>query len=258
MPRVRKITPGSFADLGSFGSEALGGTRRVRVYLPASPPAGMQRPTLVLFDGQNVFGDDGSFSGGWHAHEAVDRLVAQRPVAPIIVAIDHGHEARIDELSPFEMRGKGGRADALLDVVTSQILPAVASRFEVYPHYRVIGGSSMGGLAALYAHARQPDTFHAAMCMSPSVWFGREALFDYVMSRPTPARARVYFDCGGREGRGRMLPLVEALALHYASRGYSMRASGERRVMWRPDKKGSHNEAAWRRRLPKALRFLFG
>jgi hypothetical protein len=30
-------------------------------------------PTLYLFDGQNVFGDEGSFAGGWHTHAAVDR-----------------------------------------------------------------------------------------------------------------------------------------------------------------------------------------
>lgn len=229
----------------------------MRAYVPAPPAPGVRRPTLLLFDGQNVLGDEGSYAGGWHAHEAVDRLVAGRPVAPIVIAVDHGGEARIDELSPFSNGGKGGREDALLDLIASRVLPVVHERFEVQPWYHVVGGSSMGGLAALYAHFRLPEVFPAALCMSPSLWFGRQAIFDFVASRPNPRFSRVYLDCGGREGRGRMLPLVESMAMHLAARGWSTAASGERRVMFRPEKKGAHNEAAWRRRLPKALRFLF-
>lgn len=258
MPRIHPVPHGSFVDLGSFGSPALGGERRVRAYVPVPPPPGARRPTLFLFDGQNVFGDEGSFSGGWHTDEAVDRLVAGKPAAPIVIAIDHGGEARIDELSPFPHSSRGGGEDALLDVIVNQVLPVVHERFEVQPWYHVIGGSSMGGLAALYAHVRLPDVFPGVLCMSPSLWFGREALFELIERQPIPRFSRVYLDCGGREGKGRMLPLVESMAMHFIAKGWSTGSSGERRVLWRPDKKGAHNEAAWRRRLPKALRFLFG
>lgn len=258
MPRVHPVAPGQIVELGTFGSEALGGTRRVRAYVPTPPPPGLQRPTLLLFDGQNVLGDEGSYSGGWHAHEAVDRLVASRVVAPIIVAIDHGGESRIDELAPFSDGQRGGREDALLEVIASQVLPAVHAQLDVQPWFHAIGGSSMGGLAALYAHFRMPELFPAALCMSPSLWFGRDKLFDFVSRQASPRLSRVYLDCGGREGKGRMLPLVQSMAMHLESRGWTSGKDGALRVMWRPDKKGAHNEAAWRRRLPKALRFLFG
>lgn len=44
------------------------------------------------------------------------------------------------------------------------------------------------------------------------------------------------------------------LAALLAARGLSPAA---RQLLWRPDQRGSHNERAWRRRLPKALRFLY-
>jgi hypothetical protein len=48
------------------------------------------------------------------------------------------------------------------------------------------------------------------------------------------------------------MPVVAAMAAHLAGRDYD-----DDRLMFRPDAKGAHNEASWRRRLPKALRFLY-
>jgi predicted alpha/beta superfamily hydrolase len=256
MPRLRKVPAGRFVELGAFGGPGVEGTRRVRAYVPHTPP-GLKRPALYLFDGQNAFGDAGSFAGGWHAHEASDRLASHKPVAPVIVAIDHGHAARIDELSPFAMRGRGGKLDPLLDMIVHQVVPAANARFDLHDGIRAIGGSSMGGLAALYAHVRSPELFPRAICMSPSLWFGKDSLWDYLANRPAPYFARLYLDCGAREGGGRMLALVESFARHFAARGYVEGQKTDRRLMWRPDKRGSHNEKAWRRRLPKALRFAF-
>ena len=47
--------------------------RRIRVYIPGGSTPVSERPALYLFDGQNVFGDEGSFAGGWWAHAAVER-----------------------------------------------------------------------------------------------------------------------------------------------------------------------------------------
>jgi hypothetical protein len=73
-----------------------------------------------------------------------------------------------------------------------------------------------------------------------------------VADQPTPPLSRVYLDCGAREGRGSLLPIVAAMAEHLAERGY-----GADQLLWRPDAKGTHSEACWRRRLPKALRFFY-
>jgi hypothetical protein len=49
-----------------------------------------------------------------------------------------------------------------------------------------------------------------------------------------------------------MIKSVERMAELLRARGY-----GNDRLLYRPDARGTHSEAHWRRRLPKALRFQF-
>lgn len=250
MPRPRRVPRGSFIDLGVFE-----GGRRVRAYAPHGHTHDRPRPTLWLFDGQNVFGDEGSFAGGWHAHEALDRFaVLKKPLAPVIVAVDHGHAKRIDELTAWSDGKQGGGADAFIGWVVSDVLPLAQKSvgLRTDPESTFVGGSSLGGLAAMYAHFKFPHAFGGVLSMSPSFWFARRQFFDFVKSQPDPWRSRIYLDCGAREGRGMMIRHAREMAEYLGQRGY-----GSDRLMWRPDSKGTHAERHWRRRLPKALRFLF-
>ena len=54
--------------LGPFRVPWLPGERRVRVFVPRPLRAGARLPVLYMFDGQNLFDDGPSFSGGWHLH----------------------------------------------------------------------------------------------------------------------------------------------------------------------------------------------
>lgn len=250
MPRPRRIPRGSFIDLGVFD-----GGRRVRAYVPHGHSHDRPRPALWLFDGQNVFGDEGSFAGGWHAHSALDRFaVLKKPLAPVIVAVDHGNVQRINELTPWHDGKQGGGADQFIGWLVSHLMP-LAQRslgLRTDAESTVIGGSSLGGLGAMYAHFKFPHAFGGALVMSPSFWFARRQIFDFVRSQPDPWRSRIYLDCGAREGRGMMIRHAREMAEYLGQRGY-----GPDRLMWRPDSKGTHAERHWRRRLPKALRFLF-
>ncbi len=227
----------------------------MQVYIPADEHLPGERGLLILFDGQNVFDDHGSFAGGWYAHRAVDRLQTKKRRAPVIVAIDHGHADRIHELSPFVAGPSQGRLDVLLSWVVGHLVPSLRSKFSIknHPSGIVVGGSSMGGLAALYAHFRHPATFGGALSMSPSLWLGGRKIFEFVGAQSNPWTTRVYLDCGAREGRnGGMLTLAASMADHLRGRGYN-----DAMLRWRPDARGQHNEKCWRRRLPGALRFFF-
>jgi len=257
MPRARKLRSGTFVDLGTFEAEGLK-PRKARAYVPPPPANGAWRPALVLWDGQNVFEDEGSFAGGWHAHEAIDRLVAGKPLAPIVIGIEHGNEDRIDELGPWRDRDKGGKLDAMLSLVIDSVLPAAKEQLQLAygPGVHTIGGSSMGGLASLYAHFTRPDVFGACLAMSPSVWFARRKIIDYIDAQPIPApRSAVYIDAGMLEVRGVLAATCQTIAERLRKRGWA--DSGPRRVMMRSDPKGTHAEIHWRKRLPKALRFLY-
>lgn len=243
-------------DFGHYDIAGLGKERLVRVHVPRGEDAPRAScHVLILFDGQNVFEDDRSYAGGWHAHAAVDKLSPRRHNVPVIVGIDHGGEARLDELGPFKMNERGGKADHLIDWIGDKLLPELRGRYPVAegPLGVCVGGSSMGGLAAFYAHYRRPDLFGGAIAMSPSFWFGKEELFSFLHRRQRPYFSRVYLDCGLREGGGKMAPIVTKVAEHLtAHRGYD-----EGALRLRIDKRGTHSELAWRRRLPAALRFMY-
>lgn len=208
--------------------------RRLRVFVP---PRCSQR-LLILFDGQNIFEDQGSYAGGWHTHEAVAEL-PKTVDRPLVVALDHGHHHRNRELwteLPF-----------LLDFLLHPVLPALRERWEIAGPV-VLGGASLGGLAALAGHFRHPEVFGGALCISPSFWYDKAAIFRELPSKP---RGKVYIDVGRKEGR-----LMYPMALRMVEE-LQHRSFGEEALMWRPDKRGRHNEAHWRRRLPKALKFMF-
>ncbi len=247
--------------LGKYTIDGLGPERLVRVHVPriAGGPVSRRRgaeprPLLILFDGQNVFDDAPSFSGGWYAHNAVDRLSPDLYHVPMIVAVDHGGPLRVEELSPFPMGGKGGKADILLDWLGNKLIPDVRTRYPIFdpPVGVCIGGSSMGGLCSLYAHFRRPDWFGGAIGMSPSFWFGQRALFTFVAKSEVPPVSRIYLDCGLREGGGNMTPLVARMAEHLSGRGY-----GPEKLKLIIDPLGTHAERHWRRRFPAALRFMY-
>jgi enterochelin esterase-like enzyme len=253
-PLAVRWQPGELHRVGPLEVPGLA-ARTVRVYLPSTFTPETPRFGLYMFDGQNVFDDQASFAGGWHLHRAVERLATgSRRMAPIVVGIDHGGEARLQELSPFPVADRPGRLDLLLDWLTGSLMPRLAAELPLVggPVGAVAGGSSLGGLAAFYTHFRHPEAFGGALCMSPSFWIGDGEILRWAAAQPGPEVSRVYLDCGVREGRGAVMPLVAGLAAQLAERGWD-----HDHLMFRPDMKGAHNERSWRRRLPKALGFFY-
>lgn len=216
------------------------GSRLVRVHVPDARPAGPS-PVLLLFDGQNVFGDAPSFAGGWHADEAVQRLPSTVR-RPIVVGLDNGGERRTHEL--------WAGLDEVLDRVMKDVMPEVASRWEVDPKW-VIGGASLGGLAALAAHWRNPDQFRGALCLSPSFWVAGDLLHAEIAGKARPGESKVYIDAGAREGLA-LRQHAERFVTTLATQGYS-----DKELMWKLDRRGAHRERDWARRLSGALKWMF-
>jgi predicted alpha/beta superfamily hydrolase len=122
----------------------------------------------------------------------------------------------------------------------------------------------MGGLISLYAFFCRPEVFGLAGVMSPSFWFAQDAILPYV--REATARpGRIYLDTGTHEGAvrhadpssphkyiSRYLNDIRRMRDLLERKGY--REGHELRYLEEED--ALHNEAAWARRLPDALRFL--
>lgn len=226
--------------------------RRIRIHLPAHVGEGPP-PLVVMFDGQNIFHDEPSFAGGWHLHATARQIVTKKRLEPVIVGIDHGGADRIHELVPWAGARTHGKLNYLLDWMTGFVMPMLARDYGLSTpiDQRIIGGSSLGGLAALYAHHRCPEAFGAVMAMSPSLWVSGQRIFDMVAATQRPWTSRIYLDAGAHEAQGSMLRSAEKMAALLNERGYTKNT-----LRFRKDPNGRHNERDWRKRAPGALRFL--
>jgi len=104
---LARMRPGQINFLGPFETPGLA-PRLIMVYLPRTYDPFGENFALYMFDGQNVFDDLPSFSGGWYLHEAVEGLAKSRRPQPVVIGIDHGGPGRNLELSPFPMEGEPG------------------------------------------------------------------------------------------------------------------------------------------------------
>lgn len=236
--------------------------RPVWVWLPPGYDAAPARryPVLYLLDGQNVF-DWRSAGSEWMVDETAQRLVLAGAVQPmIIVAVPSGRD-RTDELTPTagrmdgQRRGGGGPAFArwLLD----GLKPAIDARFRTQPETAstAIGGSSFGGLFALWFALHHADRIGAALVVSPSVWWDDGFLLrDASQWTPAPGtqRPRLWLDIGGQEGPG-AVPAVQRLRDTLLARGWA--AGMQLAYTEAPD--AGHDELAWAARVEGMLKFLY-
>lgn len=241
----------------------LSGARPLSLWLPPDYSDSRRWPLALFFDGQNLFDDAGTLAGGWQLHRILDSRAAQGLTVPVVVGLHAGPE-RESELSPWppfeQAQGLGGRQ---LEWIVSDLLPQLRSGLHVSadPLSTLLGGSSLGGLLALYGLFHHPETFGQALVMSPALWPDRFAIFQDLMLHQPHADARIYLDHGQRE-------VLEAGKQHLGQILFEQSqlladlldvlGFGTQRLRWLADPEGEHREACWSRRLPGALNFLYG
>jgi predicted alpha/beta superfamily hydrolase len=230
---------------------ALGRSRQLRIYLPPSYAASQRRyPVIYLHDGQNLFDDATSFAGEWGVDETLDALAAQGFEA-IAVGIDHAGQLRMRELNPWDQDHLGrGDGFAYLQDLVQTIKPAIDAQYRTRPEaaQTALMGSSMGGLISHAGVHRHSQTFGLAGIFSPSFWLSPLAVRSLTDAEPLRDGQRVFVYAGGQEGPG----MVDMARMYDDSIG--RQPAAHQLLVW-PD--GQHNEAAWRRVLPLALRYLF-
>ncbi|MBM3270623.1 MAG: alpha/beta hydrolase [Candidatus Sericytochromatia bacterium] len=235
---------------------------RITTYVPPGFDRSARAfPVAYLFDGQNIFSDNGSFRGGWQLHEHLDRRACLGQTVPIVVGIHTDRWSRTRILAPWsEEPAEVSLADRMLDWIVGPLAEMVAeeARVLVGPENTAIGGSSLGGLASLYAFFRHPDAFGKVMAMSPSLGISGGVMgpiYPYVQRAVRTGDGRIYLDAGGLECPcGHVLRQADEMAALLVRKGFEL---GDN-LMWVPDPQGSHDEEHWSRRLPAALAFLFG
>jgi predicted alpha/beta superfamily hydrolase len=245
--------------LAGVWSPQLRNRRNVDVYLPPSYDETSDRyPVLYMQDGQNLCDPAAAFAGTWQLMEVLDDL-ARGGLELIVVGVHHGGRDRIAEYSPFPGRYGPGKGDRYVKFLTTTLKPRIDRRFRTARarDRTAILGSSMGGLISLYAFLAYPRVFGAAGAMSPALWYGDRRIFETIDEALPPGSARsasagrMYLDVGTEEGAVALRD-ARAMADRLERAGYRPGES----LTWLEEAGGRHSEAAWSRRLGRAIRFL--
>lgn len=244
----------------------LPGMRMLRIYVPAANLRGDRPlPVLLVNDGHKAFEPANhrsvpawQQSGTLQLHRVMDGLLCEHAVRPaIVVAIATHAGSRADQYVPVRTRfgtsSFGGFGDAYLDLLEHEVLPAVEARLRGIAVSRaaadrVLMGTSIGGVSALYGAMTRPEVFGGAIALSPSAWIDDGFLTRAALERDA-VRARIGADIGDAERppiREHCHRLFDALA-----------ARGGDRVVAN-EVGGVHNEDSWRQRLPRLLQHVLG
>lgn len=145
---------------------------------------------------------------------------------------------------PEDKTGAGtGHAGEFLSVIEKEIIPFVEKEYRADPSYRVLAGSSLGGLFTVFAMFEKPGLFQAYIAPSPAfVWAGGEFFKNeaaFAKANKT-LNARLYMTAAADEWpefRATVVRFDEQLAARkYAGFSYQFRLiDGERHGGTKPE-----------------------
>lgn len=241
-------------------------TRDIRVYLPPGYDSAAARsvtyPILYLNDGFAVFAQR-----AWDAPRALDELIRAGTVPPMILigidnaaSIDGAKTPLLDRASEYlpypdayEPDLPSPRGQDYPRFLFEEVMPLVERTFRVDRDRVSLGGSSYGGIAALYSAIVAPRRISGLLLESTPFFMFNERLTREAAAARWPAV--VYVGIGTKETDDTQVLAKGALAMdHFVS---AAKAAGARVVVNRVEG-ASHNSAAWKARFPAALVALSG
>ena len=224
--------------------------RNIAVWLPPGyeDQENKDYPVIYMHDGQNVFdAATSAFGIEWKVDETITNLVNTGEIPPLIAVGIYNTSDRSSEYLP------GDTASAYMDFILRDLKPFIDSAYRTKPgpEFTLTGGASAGGLVAFMLAWEFPSVFSKAICMSPAL---KVRNIDYVnVVKETMAnqqKAFFYLYNGGQELEAELLPGIEEMITVLKSRGYSVGLDYQFIV----DPEAKHEEAAWAKQFPEALR----
>jgi len=237
---------GRFSKLIEFPSKILGRDHRVRVYLPPGYDDNTLafNPVVYMQDGQNLFFPEEAFRGqDWGVSETSETLHAMSAVEDFIIVGIYSGDRMQDYTDPgYELYAKS---------LAEEIAPETQRRLRLRDHrrYRIVWGSSLGGVVSFYTVWHYPHVFGTAACMS-STFSHRDNLLERVLNEP--ARDVAFYLDSGWPGDNYEVTMGMAMAL--LSRGWIYGHN----LMHLCFPHAEHDEKAWGLRLHLPLQFING
>lgn len=181
--------------------------RKIHMYLPDNYLVTNKKyPVLYMFDGHNLFYDeDATYGRSWRLSQAIERYGKEM----IVVGQECSHEGneRLDEYSPYPFydptfgafHGKGIQT---MEFFVNDLKPYIDAHFPTSPkrEHTWIGGSSCGGLMALFAAVKYSYIYSKAIVLSPYVLPTANHLLYDIDQTYIRHKTCVYMSWGAQEG----------------------------------------------------------
>ncbi|MCB2409145.1 alpha/beta hydrolase-fold protein [Hymenobacter lucidus] len=162
------------AHIRQIQSRVLKEQRTYTVYVPQSAHdslVGRQRyPVLYVLDGESQFQNTAT---------VLEQLSWQRVLPEAIIVAIHNTD-RIRDLTPthiksglyMDQRGAAtsGGGEAFTRFLQQELMPRIDSTYATAP-YRMLIGTSLGGLFVVNTLLHHPDLFQAYVAIDPSLWW---------------------------------------------------------------------------------------
>jgi enterochelin esterase-like enzyme len=200
----------------------------------------------------------------WRVAESALRLIRRRAIPPlVIVGIDHGDARRAREFLPVDDECNADASHVVghdyARFLRYEVMPFVERTYPVAAGATntAVGGSSYGAVAALFMALHFPGVFGRLLLESPSLYVGDGHLLHLARhARRLPRRVYVGVGTAETSMAARNEETVgNVRKLESILRGARL---GPRRLRVVVDEGATHSEAAWAKRFPAALEFLFG
>ncbi|MBW8358253.1 MAG: carbohydrate esterase [Weeksellaceae bacterium] len=234
----------------------LNKTRKIWALLPYNyHKSNKTYPVLYLQDAQNLF-NEGSPFGNWEIDQKMSILAEYGRGDLIIIAIENGHENRINEyILDSDSIAKNAEGKKYVRFMADTLKPYVDSVYRTKPEreFTGIGGSSLGGLISIYGGFLYPEVYSKLMIFSPSLWVNPEYDFP-MMNFKTPYETKIYMYGGSIEGSEMTERMKEfENRMDGAENQYSVQFHFK--ISHNPE--GRHQEFYWSQEFPRAVEWLF-
>lgn len=290
------MSAGHLEWIRSVHATRLNNDRPVYLYLPPGydQRTNERFPVLYMHDGNNLFdtAQVRSAPSSWDVDATSDEEILQGRARPFVIVAIPNNDARIDEYThtrdTIDGRVMGGRGDDYVDFVSSELKPLIDRRYRTLTDQRNTGilGSSLGGLISFHAGLRAPTVFGLIGGMSSTFeWGGFAGGSDTMLTRYAMMAAsvrahgqRFYLDSGGGPAADGTCTFDgvddprDNFCETIAMRDTLVRAGidtfpidpnapriepANANIYHWYERDALHNEAAWRARFHRVIRFFF-
>ena len=239
---------------------------------------------LIAHDGQNVFDKNtATRRRTWRMAQSADRVFSRHGLTPpVIIGVFHsstkenpwGRAKDLTPPQPFkegvepivatrglfprnseELKISDLRGDEYLAEITDVIAPKILQSIstEISNTHTAIIGSSMGGLASLYALAKRPDFFATALALSPHWVIGEKPLAKWLTGAlPEPAIHKVWMSRGTKGLDAQYESAQKYADALMLDRNYRIGRDFSTKIYNRT----GHNEKSWASYLDQVFEFL--